>query len=319
MSSTFIDYVRSGKPIQVYTQNKVYDATFVCSDTDSITVRVVDTEMCFYWNTDMNLFWLSAETYLIFPELVSPFPPVTIYVISDLHTEFGLTKENNPETWPNADILVLAGDIGNPFEESYKKILKDSKKKYKDVIYISGNHEFYGCNYNREKVITKLKELADETKTHFLHRGSKVIQNIQFIGTTLWSLIDSEESCKELRDFSKGVFMERIDYIEEFILNYSYLRDTLKYKYCYPQVVITHHLPTKKLIHSRFWNHSHSSCFYTDLLGKLCTTNVKYWFCGHTHEYKKTQYGKTTLVVNPVGYPKETRLTAISNEVFSIN
>jgi len=162
-----------------------------------------------------------------------------------------------------------------------------------------------------------MKSFADETKTHFLQRETKVIKGIEFIGVTLWSLI-GDLDCSTLRDFHKGVFKERIDYVEEFIRDYQYLKDTLAAASTHPRVVITHHLPTKKLIHSRFYDNKYNSAFYTDILGKVCLRNVRYWFCGHTHEYMKTKYGETILVVNPVGYPDEQKITKRSSEILHI-
>src|SRR5439155_7258727 len=81
--------------------------------------------------------------------------PKIIYV-SDLHLEFykklkQLLNYINFNDWPDADILILAGDIMNiksddrSLKKRFTKLIKLFKEKYKNVIYVAGNHEYYGC------------------------------------------------------------------------------------------------------------------------------------------------------------------------------
>lgn len=322
---TILQYLKNNSKVICVVNGTLYEAELIKidekEDDSCISVRIphlLQTELSFYWNDEKQKFWLSTNTYLLFPDIQPERIESTIYVISDLHTEFGPTVGNNPNNWPNADILILAGDIGNPNLISFRDLLITAKEKYSEVIFVAGNHEFYGCNYNQKTVIDKMKTIAIETKTHFLHRESKIIRGIEFIGTTLWTLI-GDLDCNYLRDFNEGVFKERIDYVEEFITDYSFIRDTLNNSSStHPKIVITHHLPIKKLIHSKFHSNPYNSAFYTDILHKINLKNIIYWFCGHTHEYMKTKYGNTTLVVNPVGYPNENKITKISNEVFTV-
>lgn len=64
-------------------------------------------------------------------------PTMNLYVLSDLHTEFA--DFDLPET--NADVVVLAGDIGVG-TGGLDWIRK--QRLHKPVIYVPGNHEFYG-------------------------------------------------------------------------------------------------------------------------------------------------------------------------------
>lgn len=82
-------------------------------------------------------------------------------VMSDLHLEHG-----NKITVPVIDgvkFLILAGDIGS--NQSHLEFIKDCASKY-TVIYILGNHEFYGFT---------LKEVRDFWK-------SVKIDNFYFFG-----------------------------------------------------------------------------------------------------------------------------------------
>ena len=81
-------------------------------------------------------------------------------MISDLHLEFHPTINNlsdlsskvpslfeginNPNKGQTRDIiLILAGDVGYPTEKNYWNFIEDCASKYKHVIYICGNHEYY--------------------------------------------------------------------------------------------------------------------------------------------------------------------------------
>ncbi len=53
-----------------------------------------------------------------------------------------------------------------------------------------------------------------------------------------------------------------------------------------------------------------NTAFYSDILGKLNLKKVKIWFCCHTHDIK--------IVIKPVGYPKEYKVTKISLDTYDI-
>lgn len=245
--------------------------------------------------------------------------PKTIFAISDIHLEFGVNTENLIAEWPSTDIIVLAGDIGNATTglKEIENFLHKLKYKYPDVVFVAGNHEFYGCNYDRNKVITDLKKLADETQTHFLHRETKIIQGIEFIGATLWSLIE-KDTCDSINDFSQHVFHSQIEYVESFIDDYRFIKQQLQSPTDFPQIVVTHHLPTSRLIHRRFKDSEINSAFSTNILDDINTRGVILWFCGHTHEYSMCRYNGTYFFVNPLGYPEEKRETTVSLSTYDV-
>ncbi len=63
-----------------------------------------------------------------------------LQIASDLHIEFG----HNPELRDvGANVLVLAGDIGCADMDTVDW-LHDLSSRYEAVLYVAGNHEFYG-------------------------------------------------------------------------------------------------------------------------------------------------------------------------------
>lgn len=65
-----------------------------------------------------------------------------IQLLSDLHIEFG--HYAYPETGTDTDVVVLAGDIHTK-DCGVKWALDEIKDR--PVIYVLGNHEFYGKAY----------------------------------------------------------------------------------------------------------------------------------------------------------------------------
>jgi len=250
-----------------------------------------------------------------------------IFCISDLHSE-QYTDINDLMVnldLPPADVLILAGDIGQTRfgkdRNNYSEVLSRFRKMYETVILIPGNHEYY-CALSpdvesRKKVLEDLRMLCEENKVIFLDKSSVVIDGVQFIGTTLWSAID--ETASGLMNDFRFVFSNRLDYVCEFADCYRYLKEELiSGPEISEQIVITHHLPTDLAIHKRFWNHPVNSGFYTNILDTLNLEKVRYWFCGHTHEYAKVKIEETQVIVNPYGYKGERRLTKTSSEVFDL-
>ena len=71
-----------------------------------------------------------------------------IQYLSDLHLELMSTHKFSKlceKIIPKCDILVLAGDIGDPLHHNdrYKFFLHSMSKKFKKVFLVSGNHEYY--------------------------------------------------------------------------------------------------------------------------------------------------------------------------------
>lgn len=124
---------------------------------------------------------------------------VKFQIASDLHIEYNGDKNDlfvgDIQTYiePCADILILAGDIGNLYK--YEQLLDFLTKVcalFQHVLYIPGNQEYYsitGCdtipfNDLQEKIRlleTKINNL------HILNRKSICIDDVCVIGCTLWS------------------------------------------------------------------------------------------------------------------------------------
>lgn len=129
-----------------------------------------------------------------------------IAVCSDLHLEFGDLVLKNEQ---GADVLILSGDIlvanhlrerdvedtmlGMGVSERYHKFLQNVCSEFKDVVYVMGNHEHYDGDFpfTEERIRFNMKYLPN---FHVLEKSCVKIDDVTFIGGTLWTDMNKEDS-----------------------------------------------------------------------------------------------------------------------------
>ena len=104
-----------------------------------------------------------------------------LHVLSDLHVEFSLFTPD-PDTVRAADVIILAGDVylGVKGIAWARKIFGD-----KPVIYVAGNHEFYGHHW--DQLLDQLRAEARAHDVYFLENDAVTIGGVRFLGATLWT------------------------------------------------------------------------------------------------------------------------------------
>lgn len=106
-----------------------------------------------------------------------------IQLASDLHLDFlqrDFPGERLIAPARGADLLVLAGDIANGTQAI--ELFKDWPVP---VLYLAGNHEFYGCSLDQTRI--ELRHAAKDTSAHFLDNDVLSFGGVRFLGYTLWT------------------------------------------------------------------------------------------------------------------------------------
>lgn len=112
--------------------------------------------------------------------------------------EFGNIELNNDQ---QADVLILAGDIctakvfkHKPKERAeVRRFFENCAFLFKHVIYVMGNHEHY--DYDIAHTYDLLKyELSPLVNVHLLEKESITIDDVTFIGGTLWTNMNQGDS-----------------------------------------------------------------------------------------------------------------------------
>jgi hypothetical protein len=247
---------------------------------------------------------------------------------SDLHLEhYKIHTENqlHPFQWikpdPTADVLVLAGDIGNPHKTSYGLFLQWCAANWPQVVVIAGNHEFYkegmgGSGTGGGATLSPRYEALEVIQiitrhypnVHFLDRGRFTVRpGVHILGCTLWSDIPAElqkyvvEGLNDFRQIPGATFegyaawhARDRDWLAAELRSVAAAGETA--------IVVTHHLPTPRLIAEKYSDHPMNCCFATDMGALIEETSPAAWICGHSHTGNTLQIGRTQLALNPHGY-----------------
>jgi predicted phosphodiesterase len=231
-------------------------------------------------------------------------------LMSDIHMEFW----PDPETLmadiirvtPECDVIALAGDIGvlaNNYDHLQKFIEELSSKG--DVIYVSGNHEFYGRAFEcgLEDLFRLRSSFKTNRKVQIIDGAPRWVKigDYNFLVGTLWfeDLLPTAEEKGWLNDF-------RVKRIEDYIydLNSQFVR-MLRLTDKKNIVTISHHSPTYASTDPKFKGNPLNQFFCNNLDYLLEERGVVLSCHGHLHDPVDYQLGCTRVCSAPMGYPGE--------------
>jgi len=243
-----------------------------------------------------------------------------ILFLSDLHLSFNNKSLDIQQT--EFDVVVLTGDI-----DTYTKgaIWAINNFINMPIIYIAGNHEYYG--YDIEEVNKELYFLSTQYNNfYFLNNNSVIIDDIKFIGTSLWSNFllygkDNQKKCIEaseirLNDYNfiryKNAYLNpigveyfsnsSIEYIRHELEFNSKPRASIKDKNTYTTVVCTHNGPSKLSLNPFYGFDYLNASFCNDMESFIMQWQPNYWLHGHTHYNVNYNIGATNVISNQRGY-----------------
>ncbi|WP_223616373.1 metallophosphoesterase family protein [Pseudomonas sp. BF-B-30] len=226
-------------------------------------------------------------------------------IFSDLHLEFAPLDPTPSDT----DVVILAGDI-----DLKSRGVKWANEVFQcPVIYVCGNHEYYGGHTKR--TLRKMKEAA-APHVHVLENETLILNQIRFLATTAWTdysstgdvvaakraawewmsdytVIRTDESYRRLRPE---------DLIAKSKAAYAWLTQELEKPFEGKTVVVTHHAPALDHVgdeHPESLIAAYAND-WPELLGK-----ADLWVYGHTHVAADFLKNGCRVVSNPRGYPNQ--------------
>jgi DNA repair exonuclease SbcCD nuclease subunit len=268
-----------------------------------------------------------------------------IKLVSDLHLEFSDINITNND---NADVLILGGDImvaqdlhdhpepANTADQAaiangtglgrrqqaaqrFRDFLKRCSFSFPHVVYVAGNHEFYngkfyaGIDYLRE-------ECAKYPNVYFLECDTKVIDDVTFVGATLWTDMNKgdpmtmhaiEGMMNDFRiiknDKRNYASMSARDVVDRHARTLQYFRTVLAEQHDRKFVVVGHHTPSFQSAHPMYKNQYLMNGGYHSELSEFILNHpqIKLWTHGHTHHPFDYMIGETRVVCNPRGYESD--------------
>lgn len=243
-----------------------------------------------------------------------------IRLVSDLHLEFSEDFELEHLDTDKDTVLVLAGDIHTLDSACIK--LRGWAERFKVVLYVPGNHEYYGgvitsVDYSIEDSISEL----DNVYYLSYNTGCSIkVDDVWFWGDTFWTSLDNKYDPNldwhlknNLNDFQNiKRYNEKHNKIVKYDVNcWRYyhklskekLLEFLKGKVGEKVVVITHHAPNAKSSSDNFVGSILQPAYYTDMSNVILDNPcIKLWCHGHMHSSSDYMIGGTQVACNPYGY-----------------
>jgi len=258
-----------------------------------------------------------------------------IALVSDVHLEFGdLDFENNS----GADVLILGGDICiandmtqrdpyNTMSEQYRSnrfhdFFQRCCERFPHVIFVVGNHEHYHGDF--AKTVPHFRDvLGYLPNLHILEKETWVLDDITFIGGTLWTDMNRRDN-RTLHDISRmmndfrcvdnsaktedgrgwpGRF-NTIDAANDHDVMVAFVRATVEANPAGRYVVVGHHAPSRLSTHPKYQDQFIMNGGYSSQLDDFILDHpqIKLWTHGHTHEDFDYCIGSTRILCNPRGY-----------------
>jgi len=258
-----------------------------------------------------------------------------IALVSDVHLEFGDLDFDNTD---GADVLILGGDIcvaadiaqhdpHNIMGEEYRSnrfhnFFQRCCDRFPHVIFIVGNHEHYNGDF--AKTIPHFRYvLGYLPNLHILEKETFVLDDITFIGGTLWTDMNKRDtrtlhaisgmmndfrcvsnSAKLVDQRGWNSHFTTTDAADDHDAMLEYIRLMIEGKWDQKFVVVGHHAPSRLSTHPRYSSELIMNGGYSSELDDFILDHpqIKLWTHGHTHEDFDYCIGSTRILCNPRGY-----------------
>lgn len=234
-----------------------------------------------------------------------------IQILSDLHLE--ANPDFMPEPAPDADLLVLAGDIGSYQEGGDMQDPDFGLARFSPlpqfagwptpVLYVPGNHEYDALDFDTAHA--RLRATCERLGIRMLERETLVMDGVRFVATTLWANYDALADGEQVTDLTRRLKLrEKAFRAANYYLNKmagtkdgapflaepmrehalvceQWLREALAAPYEGTTVAITHFAPSLRSADPRFGRQPGTASFCNADDDLIPLADV--WLHGHLH------------------------------------
>jgi len=186
------------------------------------------------------------------------------------------------------------------------------------VIYVLGNHEFYG--HAIPDLTKTVKRDAKGSHVHVLENNMFKLGGFVFLGCTLWTdfgLLGDTQSAMHMADLDMNDFaliqkdgfssnrFRPWDSARIHARSVRWLKTQLSRQDPHQTVVVTHHAPSPQSIPAEQSGNLLNGAFASDLNRLIKTSGIRLWIHGHTHHNVDYKIGRTKVYSNQRGYPAD--------------
>ena len=220
-------------------------------------------------------------------------------------------------------VLILAGDIGLAKRPTtYKYFIEDMSDRFREVIFILGNHEHYGGKFPTTH--TKIwNELVEYDNVSVLEKEAIWLDDVAFVCATLWTNMGNHDAlCIEqaklwMNDYKTvrtGPISEPWkkplhphDTIADHMNAKHFIFEEIKKQKAEGRkvVVVGHHGPSYMSVAEEFKGDPVNGAYVTELFDDIMDLGddqPEIWIHGHTHVSFDYNIGDTRVICNPRGY-----------------
>ena len=236
-----------------------------------------------------------------------------LWVFSDIHIELspGWDLPSPPER-PDFDVLVVAGDLMPGMERGVEWLREHVTDR--PVIYVPGNHEFYGQDIDR--TVEKARAAAKGTNVLVMQNRRLDVGGVRFIAATLWTDFNvfgnapiamnaallGMNDYRRIRKDKYGYRLRPIDTAARHRQSRTFIDAELAKPFAGRRVVVTHHGPLRETLPRGHEDDILSAAYVSDLRDVVERHQPELWIYGHTHESVDLTIGATHVVSNAKGY-----------------
>jgi predicted phosphodiesterase len=223
-----------------------------------------------------------------------------LWILSDLHRDMGVPW--TPEAIPEADVAVVAGDVGEGIETSLDWLARTIRPHMR-VVFVAGNHEYYrSC---RPDALAAGRIAAARSGVDFLEDEATWIGDVAFAGCTLWTdyRLDGDGRVASSMDDARRMLADhrRIDRARR--------PAAMPFR---PEDAAAVHRASRARLESLALDRACAGrplnpAFASRLEGTIGRLGAAVWVHGHVHASRDHVVGRTRVVCNPKGYGRENR------------
>lgn len=245
-------------------------------------------------------------------------------LLSDLHLEFEgpISHWQIPRLDTDKDtVLLLAGDItaghnqwrNNPQWDYFTPWILNACEQFKHVIYVMGNHEYYGGVVQR--VNEYWKDIQYKTPNlSVLHDEIVFIDGVRFVGGTLWTDFDNNPMSEvnaimgmndfnQIKTYREGM-KKKINVNDWHGMNRStmrIIREAIEADYVGQTVLVTHHAVSHQSVGDDH-RAKDNNAYCNNMDNLIAHSGFDLCVHGHLHNSNDYMIGETRVVCNPRGY-----------------
>lgn len=248
-----------------------------------------------------------------------------LLILSDLHLDVApmALEHEGQRIGRDADLVVLAGDI-----DEGTRGLRWARASFPDkpIVYVAGNHEFYGRHWRAHLDVMRRK--AEQLEIAFLENQVLEFGNIRFLGCSLWTdfalygdhrkqdamraaqawlndyrriKVQHQDIPQEMDWVSQGTLVPELT-VYRHRRSLEWLEQEVAKGSPESTVVVTHHAPHPRSVPPQYQGDPLSPAFVSDL--EWLMGRARLWVHGHVHSSMDYWVNGTRVVCNPRGYAR---------------